>query len=75
MRKPLLEYDSRGESGNIFAILGELLRIMRHNNNSIPFSVTKQRYEAICQRVFKSKSYEDALRIIGEEVTLIDTAK
>ena len=75
MNKPELIYDSRGESGNIFWILGELLKIMRHNNKGTPWEVTKKRHEEICKRVFGSKSYEDALAIIGEEVTLVDTAE
>ena len=75
MSKPVLEYDSRGESGNIYAILGALLRIMRHNNKGTPWAETKARHEKICERVFKAESYEDALAIIGEEVTLKDIAE
>ena len=75
MTKPVLEYDSRGESGNIFWILGALLRIMRHHNKGTPFEITKQRHREICERVYAAGSYEEALAIIGKEVTLIDIAK
>ena len=75
MKKPVLEYDSRGESGNIFCILGMLLKIMRHNNKGTPWEITKGRHEAIVKRVFAAKSYEEALAIIGEEVELKDTAE
>ena len=73
--KPVLEYDGRGEGGNIFCILGDLLRIMRHNNKGTPFEITKQRHLAIAERVFKAKSYDEALKIIGEEVELKDISK
>ncbi len=75
MNKPELIYDSRGESGNIFWILGTLLKVMRHNNKGTPWAVTKQRHDDICKRVYGAKSYEEALAIIGEEVTLIDIAE
>lgn len=74
MNKPILEYNSRGESGNIFWILGALLKIMRHNNKGTPWAETQQRCDEICKQVFTAKSYDEALAIIGEEVTLIDTA-
>ena len=74
MSKPILEYDSRGESGNIFWILGMLLKIMRHNYKGTPWEITKGRHEAIVKRVMAAGSYKEALEIIGEEVTLIDTA-
>ena len=75
MSKPELIYDSKGESGNIFCILGTLLKIMRHNNKGTPWVVTKARFDDIAKRVFAAQSYEEALAIIGEEVTLIDTAE
>lgn len=65
MNKPELRYNSRGETGNIYWILGELSRIMRSQNQ---ISV----YNEIRDRVFKAQSYQEALEIIGEVVTLID---
>lgn len=68
MNKPELRYDSRGESGNIYWILGELSNIMKRENR---ISV----YNEIRDRVFKAQSYQEALEIIGEVVTLIDEYK
>lgn len=68
MNKPELRYDSRGETGNIYWILGELSSIMRRQNR---ISV----YNEIRDRVFKAQSYQEALEIIGEVVTLIDEYK
>ena len=68
MKKPELIYDSRGESGNIFWILGQVRRILQ-----------KQRqidaYNELWERVQHTGSYEEALKIISDEVTLIDTAE
>ena len=75
MSKPILEYDSRGESGNIFWILGMLLKVMRQNNKGTPWEITKGRHEAIVKRVMAAGSYKEALEIIGEEVELKDTAE
>lgn len=62
--KPIVEYEPHGESGNIYWILGKVCRIMR-----------KQRrinaYNELRDRVYEAQSYEEALRIIEEEVTLI----
>ena len=65
MTKPELRYNSRGETGNIYWILGELSRIMRSQNQI-------SAYNEIRDRVFKAQSYQEALEIIGEVVTLID---
>ena len=66
-KKETIYYDPKGPSGNIFAILGQLRTIMR-----------KQRrvdaYNQIWERVENSKSYEDALKIISEEVELVKIA-
>ena len=75
MSKPILEYDSRGESGNIFWILGMLLKIMRHNSKGTPWEITKGRHDTIVKKVMAAGSYKEALEIIGEEVELKDTAK
>lgn len=67
MKKPDLIYDSRGASGNIFFILGELRRILKAQDRI-------EAYEKVWERVKGSSSYKEALEIIGEEVTLIDIA-
>ncbi len=68
MGKPILEYNSRGETGNIFWILGQVRRIMRKQQR-----ITA--YNELWERVQSSGSYAEALMLIGEEVTLIDTAE
>lgn len=68
MKKPELIYNSRGESGNIFWILGQVRRLLREQNR-----ITA--YNELWEHVQSADSYNDALQLIGEEVTLIDTAK
>lgn len=68
MNKPELIYDSRGESGNIFWILGQVRRILQQQRR-----ITE--YNELWERVQHAGSYKEALDIIGEEVTLIDIAE
>lgn len=68
MKKPVLIYDSRGPEGNIFWILGQAQRLMKRNGRIAE-------WKDIWERVQSAGSYEEALAIIGEEVTLRDTAK
>ena len=68
MKKPVLKYDSRGPEGNIFCILGQVRLLLREQNR-----ITA--YNELWERVQSADSYNDALQLIGEEVTLIDTAK
>ncbi len=68
MNKPELIYDSRGESGNIFWILGQVRRILQQQRR-----ITA--YNELWERVQRAGSYKEALDIIGEEVTLIDIAE
>lgn len=67
MNKPELIYDSRGESGNIFWILGQVRRILQQRRITA--------YNELWERVQRAGSYKEALDIIGEEVTLIDIAE
>ena len=62
--KPIVEYDPYGHSGNIYWILGQVSEIMRKQRRIIAFNDLRD-------RVFESQSYDEALKIIGEEVTLI----
>ena len=62
--KPIVEYDPYGHSGNIYWILGQVSEIMRKQRRIIAFNDLRD-------RVFEAQSYEEALKIIGEEVTLI----
>ncbi len=68
MNKPELIYDSRGESGNIFWILGQVRRLLQQERR-----ITA--YNELWERVQRAGSYKEALDIIGEEVTLIDIAE
>ena len=63
MTKPVIEYDPHGHSGNIYWILGEVSKIMRKQRRMIAFNNLRD-------RVFEAHSYEEALAIIGEGVTL-----
>lgn len=65
MKKPVLRYDSRGESGNIYWLIGALQQIMRKQRRIIA-------YNSLRDRVFAAQSYAEALSIISEEVELID---
>ena len=68
MKKPVLKYESRGPEGNLFWILGQVRRLLQEQNR-----ITT--YNELWERVQSADSYNDALQLIGEEVTLIDTAK
>lgn len=61
--KPVIEYDPHGHSGNIYWILGEVSKVMQKQRRITAFNELRD-------RVFASHSYEEALEIIGEEVTL-----
>lgn len=65
MEKTTIYYESKGESGNIFYILGmtrEALRKQRRIND----------FNECWERVQKCKSYNEALNVIGEYVDLVD---
>lgn len=62
--KPIVEYDPHGHSGNIYWILGEVSKLMRKQRRYTDFNNLRD-------RVFEAQSYEEAMEIIGEEVTLI----
>ena len=61
-------FDMNGPSGNIYYILGMAQRVMKKQRRYTDFNTMRD-------RVFESKSYEDALAIIGEYVNLVDTTK
>ena len=69
MNKPTIHYNSQGESGNIFWILRAIYE--EYKREGIAPTIFKEMQE----RVFAAGSYEEALAIIGEKVTLIDDAK
>ena len=61
--KPVIENDQCDHTGNIYWILGEVSAIMRKQRRYTDFNNLRD-------RVFEAQSYEEALEIIGEEVTL-----
>ena len=65
MKKPVIHFCSRGESGNIFYILGLVRREMQKQRR-----ITE--YNDLRDRVTASGSYREALEIIREYVDLID---
>jgi hypothetical protein len=68
MERPTIIYDSRGETGNIYYLIGQLQQIMRQQRRYTDFNNLRD-------RIFESGSYEEALAIIGEEVELVDIAR
>ena len=68
MEKPTIIYDSRGETGNIYYLIGQLQQIMRKQRRYADFNNLRD-------RIFESGSYEEALSIIGEEVEIVDIAR
>ena len=65
--KEALHFNSRGESGNIFFVLGMVRTVMQKQRR-----ITE--YNDMWQEVQNSGSYESALEIIGQHVPLIDDA-
>ena len=68
MEKPTIIYDSRGETGNIYYLIGQLQQIMRKQRRYTDFNNLRD-------RIFESGSYEEALAIIGEEAELVDITR
>lgn len=65
MEKPVIRYNSRSETGNIYYILA-----MVRNELSKQRRITE--YNNLWSKVQLSGSYEEALKHIKEVVTLID---
>ena len=65
MKRPEVHYQSRHESGNIFAILAMVRNVLRKERRINEFN-------DLWDRVQKAGSYENALDIINEKVRLID---
>lgn len=57
-------YNPNGESGNVFFILGSAYSLLLKQDK-------REDAQEMNDRVMESESYEDALRIIGEYVTLV----
>lgn len=65
MTKPVVTYNPRGESGNIFFILARVRDALRKQRRI-------QDYNDCWEKVQQCKNYEDALKVIREYVELIE---
>lgn len=67
MEKPTIYYDSLGEGGNIFFLLGQVSKALRKQRRICEFNELRD-------EVFNSSSYNEALSVIRQHVVLIDTS-
>lgn len=65
MNDKVIYFDSTGESGNIFYILGQVQKVYHKQRRVTEFNDLRD-------KVFSAKSYEQALNIIRQHITLID---
>lgn len=65
MNDNVVFFDRHGPSGNIYYILGMAQKVMKKQRRYTDFNTMRD-------RVFESKSYEEALAIIAEYVKLIE---
>lgn len=63
--KPVIHYRSRGASGNVYWLLGAVSTTLREQRRIAE-------YNDLRDRVLNAESYQEALTIMGEYVTLID---
>lgn len=63
--KPILHFESRGVTGNIYWILGKVRDIMRKERRIAAFN-------DMWDEVQRCDSYEESLQVIGQQVHLID---
>lgn len=66
--KPVIEYESRGESGNVYWLLGAVHRALRREHRPTDYNTCRD-------AVFASHSYEEALSIMSRYVTLVDKSE
>lgn len=67
-QKETVMYDSKGPSGNIFAIIGQAGNILKKQSQI-------NDYNELWSRVNACESYEEAISIINEYVNLVDIQK
>jgi hypothetical protein len=65
MAKPKIEFHSRGERGNIFAILGAVRTVLRKQNRIADFN-------KIYAAVQETESYNEAIEVIRTVADLTD---
>ena len=63
--KAKVYFDSKGPSGNIYNIINEVGKVMRKERRITAFNHMRD-------KVYASQSYAEALKVIREEVNLID---
>ena len=68
MKKPRVEFNSKGESGNIYHILGLCSKALRKEQRI-------NDYNTMRDEVFSSKSYNEALAIIRNLIDLVDVSE
>ena len=68
MNKPVIEYESRGESGNVFWLLGAVHDALRRDRRPTDYNTCRD-------AVLASHSYDEALSIMSRYVTLMDKSK
>ena len=66
--KPVIEYESRGESGNVFWLLGAVSRALRREHRPNDYNTCRD-------AVLSSHSYDEALSIMSRYVTLVDKSE
>ena len=66
--KPVIEYESRGESGNVFWLLGAVHTALRREHRPTDYNTCRD-------AVLASHSYDEALSIMSRYVTLVDKSK
>lgn len=67
-KKPVIEYESRGETGNVYWLLGAVSRALRREHRPTD-------YNACRDAVLASHSYQEALSIMSRYVTLVDLSE
>ncbi len=66
MKKVTVHFNSRGPSGNIYAIMGMVSAALRKQHRPTD-------YNTMCDRILnESQSYRESLAIVREYVELID---
>lgn len=68
MNKPVIEYHSKGESGNIYWLLSAAQRALRKQRKI-------SEYNNLRDGVLASQSYLEALSVMAEHIDLIDLDK
>lgn len=67
-KKPVVEYESRGESGNVFWLLAAVHTALRREHRPTDYNTCRD-------AVLASHSYDEALSIMSRYVTLVDRSK